>query len=348
MAKADLATVENFKIVTGMEAMDEELRAELEDELDDLDDDGGIDAKHIKIPSGGGKAFEVETDDPDDPEVMKEVTGVIIFTHRMNAYWAQKFGEAGEDGNINKSPDCSSMDGKQGVNRETREIRTCDTCPYNQFGSDGKGKACKNMRRLYIMMDNRPDIYLLTVPPTSIKDVNKALKKIMGQQHIPYSRMIVTFKLNVVENADKIKYSKVTLEKTGLLPEALYKTTAELRKAMKQSYESVAITTDDYKEAAPMEATPEVGPDGFMQAGDWSSKKKLPAYHSNIGCHPINPPFTTVVKREKIPGIFPARLHKTKKCATIRLIFLSHEGIGRKCPKITNALEENEDGRACV
>ena len=31
---------------------------------------------------------------------------------------------------------------------------------------------------------------------------------------------------------------------------------------MKQSYESVAITTDDYKEA-----TPEVGPDGFMQAG---------------------------------------------------------------------------------
>ena len=88
----------------------------------------------------------------------------------------------------------------------------------------------------------------------------------MGQQHIPYSRMIVTFKLNVVENADKIKYSKVTLEKTGLLPEALYKTTAELRKAMKQSYESVAITTDDYKEAAPMEATPEVGPDGFRQA----------------------------------------------------------------------------------
>ena len=30
MAKAELATVEDFKIVTGMEAMDEELRAELE------------------------------------------------------------------------------------------------------------------------------------------------------------------------------------------------------------------------------------------------------------------------------------------------------------------------------
>ena len=32
MAKTELATVEDFKIVTGMEAMDEELRAELEDD----------------------------------------------------------------------------------------------------------------------------------------------------------------------------------------------------------------------------------------------------------------------------------------------------------------------------
>lgn len=268
MAKTELAVVENFKIVTGMEEMDEDLIAELEDELGDLEEDGGIDAKHIKIPSGGGKAFEVETDDPDDPEVMKEVTGVIIFTHRMNAYWAQKFGEAGADGDTSKIPDCSSMDGKQGVNRDTGVITTCDNCPYNQFGTDsnGKGKACKNMRRLYIMMDGRPDIYLLTVPPTSIKDINKALKKIMGQQHIPYSRMIVTFKLAVTENGDGIKFSKVTLEKTGLLPGELYKKTAELRKAMKQSYEGVAITADDYKEAAPVDAA--AGPDGFVQADE--------------------------------------------------------------------------------
>lgn len=56
-AKNELATMESFKIVTGMEAMDEELRAELEDELGDLDDDGGIDAKTIKIPSGRRKSL---------------------------------------------------------------------------------------------------------------------------------------------------------------------------------------------------------------------------------------------------------------------------------------------------
>ena len=39
MAKAELTTVENFKIVTGMEAMDEELRAELEAEAEEEQED---------------------------------------------------------------------------------------------------------------------------------------------------------------------------------------------------------------------------------------------------------------------------------------------------------------------
>ena len=62
-----LATVDSFQIVTGMEDMDAELMEELEDEMDDLDDVKGISCRHIKIPSGGGKAYEIEGDDPDDP-----------------------------------------------------------------------------------------------------------------------------------------------------------------------------------------------------------------------------------------------------------------------------------------
>ena len=249
--KNEVATVDNFQIVNGYEEMDEDLKAELEDEMDDRDDDGSIEPKHIKIPSGGGKAFEVETDDPDDPEVLKEVDGVIIFTHRMNAYWAHKFGEADEDGNTNKVPDCSSMDGKTGMVRETGEIRDCATCPFNQFGSDGAGKACKNMRRLYILRDGKPDVYLLTVPPTSLKDINKALKALMGKTKTPYTRQIVTFKLSIAESKDKIKYSRVSLERKALLPDKLFPVTQKLRSELKKSYESVAITSGDYVAATP-------------------------------------------------------------------------------------------------
>lgn len=249
--KAEVATTGSFSIVTGYEEMDEDLKAELEDEMDDLDEDTGIDAKHIKIPSRGGKAFEVETDDPEDPEVLKEVDGVIIFTHRMNAYWAHKFGETDEDGNTNKIPDCSSMDGKTGLVRETGEVRDCASCPYNQFGSEGAGKACKNMRRLYILRDGKPDIYLLTVPPTSLKDINKALKALMGKTKTPYTRQIVTFKLSTAESKGKIKYSRVSLEKKALLPDKLFPVTQKLRSELKKSYESVAITSGDYAAAAP-------------------------------------------------------------------------------------------------
>lgn len=73
-----LATVDTFQIVTGMEGLDEELLAELEDEMDDLDAVKGISCRHIKIPSGGGKAYEVESDDPDDPDIEKEIEAVII------------------------------------------------------------------------------------------------------------------------------------------------------------------------------------------------------------------------------------------------------------------------------
>lgn len=53
---------------------------------------------------------------------------------------------------------------------------TCTVCPNNQFGSAGKGKACKNTRLLALMpvtaLDN-PDepapIWIMSVPPTSLK-----------------------------------------------------------------------------------------------------------------------------------------------------------------------------------
>ena len=48
MAKNELTTVEKFNLVTGMEEMDEELKAELEDELGDLDEENGI----INYPDG--------------------------------------------------------------------------------------------------------------------------------------------------------------------------------------------------------------------------------------------------------------------------------------------------------
>ena len=185
-----LAVADNFQLMNRYEGIDPELLAELQDEMDDLDPESGITCLKIKIPSGGGLAYEVQTDEEDDAEYMKQIDGVVIFTHRANGFWPGAYG-SGED--QNQPPACASMDGKTAIWTDTGELRSCEGCPYNEYGSgadqtgkQGRGKACKNMRRLYLMMSGDPNLYLLTVPPTSIKDVNRQLAKILAlHRHDP-------------------------------------------------------------------------------------------------------------------------------------------------------------------
>lgn len=252
----EVAVIKGFQVVTGFEGMDEELMAELQDEMADLDDERGITARQIKIPSGGGIAFEVESDDPENPDSEKELEAVLVFTHRMNSYWDGDFG--GE----NKAPACSAIDAKKGVMFDTGEIRDCENCPMNQYGSDGDGKACKNMRRMYLLLSGKPGVYLLSIPPTSLKDVNKQLARLMGNSKTPYTRMVLKFKLTKDKNKNGIAYSRVGIEKVGILPEEFYATTMAMRKELKEKYKEVAITSDDYNQA------PAVDSDGFETAGD--------------------------------------------------------------------------------
>ena len=223
----ELAIMDSFKIANRYEGIDPELMAELQDELGDLDPESGITCRQIKVPSGGGLAFEVQGEDEGDAEPMKEIDGVILFTHRLSAYWPGSFGSASNP--EDKIPTCSSMDGKTGIVQagdRSGEIITCETCPYNQYGTGvdekgnpSRGKACKNMRRIYLMMDGDPNFYLLSVPPTSIKDVNKQLAKILASG-TPYTGMIVSLTLEKAKNSNGVEYSKVVIKKKGLLPPA--------------------------------------------------------------------------------------------------------------------------------
>lgn len=245
-----LAPLESFALAKPFDGIPDELVEELKDQMEDLDSESGITCRTIKVPSGGALAYEVQGEDDDAPEYMKEVSGVIIFTHRMNGYWPESFGASTSP--ENKLPSCSSMDGKTGIWTETGEIRNCENCPFNQYGSaddgkggNGRGKACKNMRRLYLMQNSDPNIYLLSVPPTSIKDVNKQLVKIMGKG-IPYTSMVVSLTLEKATNATGINYAKVLIKQKGLLPDAASETAKEMRRQIKAQYQSMAITLDDY------------------------------------------------------------------------------------------------------
>ena len=248
-----LATVDTFKIANRYEGVDPELLAELQDQMEDLDPESGITCRQIKVPSAGGIAYEVQGEDDGDADPMKEVEGVILFTHRLNGYWPNAYGTSNNP--EDKVPLCSSMDSKTGFNPSTGEVTTCENCPLNQYGTGvddkgnpKKGKACKNMRRIYLMMDGDPNFYLLTVPPTSIKDVNKQLAKILASG-TPYTSMIVGFTLEKAQNSNGVAYSKVVVKKKGLLPPDAAAQVLKLRNQIKAQYQSMTLTLDEYTAA---------------------------------------------------------------------------------------------------
>lgn len=120
----------------------------------------------VKIPSGGMVQFELPSDDPDNPDYAKTLEGVILFSHSNNAYWAE-----GSEYDEDTSPLCSSVDGKTGIGEPGG---VCATCALNQYGTaaNGNGKACKNMRTLYLLRSGDYMPLQLSLSPTSLRPFN--------------------------------------------------------------------------------------------------------------------------------------------------------------------------------
>lgn len=119
--------------------------------------------QRVKIPAGGMVQFELPSDDSDNPDYAKNLVGVILFNHSNNAYWPE-----GSEYDENTSPLCSSVDGKTGIGEPGG---LCATCALNQYGTapEGNGKACKNMRILYLLRSGDYMPLQVTLPPTSLR-----------------------------------------------------------------------------------------------------------------------------------------------------------------------------------
>ncbi|MFI3167106.1 MAG: hypothetical protein R3Y32_03210 [Bacillota bacterium] len=185
--------------------------------------------ERIKIPSGGGIAYEIPGDDPESPDMAKEFKAVILYQHPISTYYKEKF-----DGSNNR-PDCGSSDGVIGVNVETGEITECGKCEFNKFGSadDGSGKACKQKRRIYILKEGDMFPTVLVLPTGSLKEFSKYLMRLMNKNQKPNS-VVTKFSLKKAQNTTGINYSQAVFAKDRDLTEqekiAVANMGAELKK----------------------------------------------------------------------------------------------------------------------
>lgn len=198
----------------------------------------GIDLKFekVKIPSGGGIVWEVPNEDGDF-DTVKELTGVIIDHHPINAYWKEEYN--GE----NNPPDCSSLNGIT-----SDDGKNCATCPLNQFGSDpkgGKGKACKNMQRVYLVRESEIFPLLIAVPPTSLDNFRQYVRRLTSKLK-KVSSVLTKLTLTKDKNDGGIIYSKVEFRRDGNLDKETAFKMGEFAKTMKPYLRKIAITEDEY------------------------------------------------------------------------------------------------------
>lgn len=231
---------------------------------EEMDGLGTIPFDRVKIPSGGGLAFEIPGEEEDDTETAQELIGVILDHGPINAYWANKFAGG------NEQPDCSSYDGKQGVDRITGEIKACATCPYNQFGPDNAGKACKNVHRVYILREDNPVPLILSLPPTSLKYMRDYIGKRVILKGFRCWQVLTKITLKKEKSKDGIVYSRAAFAFVDkLTPEQAQKVQA-MRDMVKATYRAIDIDSGDYstKPADSAAAPPQADEAGFINIPD--------------------------------------------------------------------------------
>lgn len=181
----------------------------------------------IKVPSGGGLAFEVPGENPDEPDLQKEFSAVILYHHPVLSYYKEKYTGG------NEAPDCSSFDGIKGVERETGEIKKCKDCPLNVFGTgENGGKACKTKRRIFILRANEMLPTILSLPTASIGDFSKYIMRLVSKGK-KSNQVVTKFSLKKVQNAGGITYSKVVLATERDLNEEEMKNIAKMTEQVK-------------------------------------------------------------------------------------------------------------------
>lgn len=257
MAKNEVAvTAGNFKLIT----LTGDLAEAVAEEMDGL---GSIPFDRVKIPSGGGLAFELPGEDEEDAESATELVGVILDHNPVNSYWANKFTGG------NEQPDCSSFDGKQGVVRDTGEIRNCESCPYNKFGSDNAGKACKNIHRVFMLREGNPVPLILSLPPTSLKYMRNYIAKRVLLKGYRCWQVLTKITLKKEKSKDGITYSRAAFAFIDALTPEQVQQAAAMRDMVKSIYRTIGVDAEDYSQMpADGTAAPKTDEAGFMNVPD--------------------------------------------------------------------------------
>ena len=213
--------------------------------------------------------FELPGSDPENPDYAKTLEGVILFQHAACAYWQE-----GSEYDDNATPLCSSVDGKVGIGTPGG---TCASCEFNQFrsASDGKAKACKNMRHLYLLRSGDYIPLQVVLPPTSLRPYQDFYNLAFALRNRAIYGSVVQIGLKRADNGTNI-YSVATFKKlydfTGEQLAQITEVATQFREQIKMMLQQRAADAENRSEDGDLEASGykvvEGGEDAFCITSD--------------------------------------------------------------------------------
>ena len=147
---------------------------------------------------------------PDGTKTDGPLDLVIVDFVSKNTYY-----EGAYDPNSIVPPNCFAIhpEPKQltpSDNSPEKQSDTCATCPQNQFGSAGKGKACKNGRVLAVLppdADENTPLWILNVSPTALKGFDGFVGAVNRQFGMPPIAVVAEVGFNESETFASLVFS---------------------------------------------------------------------------------------------------------------------------------------------
>lgn len=233
----ELAVNEGFAVLANQNVLNEALAEDCQGLEFSFD--------RVKLPAGGGTAFELPSAESDESEMVKDITGVIVYNHPAYAYYHDKYTGG------NNPPDCGSFDGVTGIGNPGGN---CADCPYNKFGSgDGQSKLCKNKRMLYILREGELFPITLSLPTGSLKSFTNYVKSQLSRGR-KLNQAVTKIALKKATNASGIVFTQAVFTFVRML-------TVEERTAVAGVTETVKVYAANLTPTSFVDDEPMVDPE---------------------------------------------------------------------------------------
>ena len=195
--------------------------------------------ERIKMPSGDTTVFQVPSENPDEPELVREITAVILYHHPIRAYFKEKYTGA------TVPPDCGSLNAVEGFGEPGG---SCESCPYNAFGSgENNAKACKERRRLYLLLEGELFPVMLSLPTGSLKEFSRYIMRCLSKGN-KTNAVVTKITLTKATNKGGIAYAKAVFRMERQLTADEVPLIAKLSEQIKEISQSVGFEGNETSE----------------------------------------------------------------------------------------------------